>query len=93
MKLLSFSALALLSSFALASVGCAAPTDTAAPAAEEGTDSADVVSSQDIRASSNKQLQRVSNPKPLLVNNTPDDISPHYAPCAGPRHFRPSGTT
>jgi hypothetical protein len=60
MKLLSFSALALVSSFALASVGCAAPTDTAAPAAEEGTDSAEVIASQDIRASSKEQLQRLS---------------------------------
>jgi hypothetical protein len=37
--------------------------------------------------------ERVSNPKPLLVNNTPDDISPHSAPCAESRHSRSSGTT
>jgi hypothetical protein len=58
MKLLSVSALALISSFALASVGCAAPTDSA-PAAEEGSDSADVVASQDIRASANQQVERL----------------------------------
>ena len=31
--------------------------------------------------------------KALLHEQPPDDITAHSAPCAEPRHFRPSGTT
>jgi hypothetical protein len=31
--------------------------------------------------------------KALLHEQPPDDITAHYAPCAEPRHFRPSGTS